>query len=582
MSAVIDVARAVIQVVREVVNVVKEMSTAIFEAGQRTLVAENAYKSITGSTEAANVQFEFLRDTSKELGLNFYTLREGYKGFLAAANSSTLPMKEIQKIFKSVSNAGAILGLSNEKMSLTFLALEQMLSKGKVSMEEIRRQMGDSLPGAFQLGAKAMGMTVEAFDKAVSAGKVYSDDFLPKFSVAMDKMYVGTIADSVKAVNLLKESWEDLLVSMSKAGFMESVALAMADITDILKDPGVIASMESWAGLLGDILVLTGKLAKVGIDRMVAFTNFFKGIAEVNDYRISFGEFLFASPEELAKILAGLDQIDRAAKKAQDAIRVNGELTKEQLIASMKTAQQELDKLYITSGGDRGLYSNVGMGFDPKAFEIPEETQTEITRLTEKIETLGQSIKDIEAVAFRLKEAQIFGMDTWEAPLNIWEENAAGMKVFIDEQIAGLGELETAIIEKHNKTWAKMPEQLLASLEYQLALFKEYGVKDFKTIEILEQNILDLKTKMGAEDAAAQAKRDAEKKSAAEKTARAIADIEDRYNKLTMSELDYELLKLKTEFDALAKAADGYSDELKEIYDNQKMLIEQKYDPPAH
>ncbi|RLB87477.1 MAG: hypothetical protein DRH26_15560, partial [Deltaproteobacteria bacterium] len=195
---------------------VKRLSETIWDAGQRTLVAENAYKSITGSTAAANKQFGFLSETAKDLGLNFYTLREGYKGFLAAAQSSTLPMKEIQGIFRSVSNAGAILGLSNEKMSLTFLALEQMLSKGKISMEEIRRQMGDSLPGAFQLGAKAMGMTVEAFDKAVSAGKIYADDFLPKFSKAMDKMYIGTIADSVKAVNKLKEAWESLLVDMSK------------------------------------------------------------------------------------------------------------------------------------------------------------------------------------------------------------------------------------------------------------------------------------------------------------------------------------------------------------------------------
>lgn len=57
-----------------------------------------------------------------------------------------------------------------------------MASKGVVSMEELKRQLGDSLPAAVQIGARAMGMTTAAFDKAVSSGQVMSRDFIPKFA----------------------------------------------------------------------------------------------------------------------------------------------------------------------------------------------------------------------------------------------------------------------------------------------------------------------------------------------------------------------------------------------------------------
>ena len=554
-----------------VVYATKRMSEAIWDAGQRTLVAENAYKSITGSTAAANVQFGFLGDTAKELGLNFYTLREGYKGFLAAANSSTLPMKEIQKIFKSVSNAGAILGLSNEKMSLTFLALEQMLSKGKVSMEEIRRQMGDSLPGAFQLGAKAMGMTVEAFDKAVSAGKVYADDFLPKFSKAMDEMYIGTIADSVRAVNLLKESWEDLKVGMAEAGFMDSAAVAMANLTDKLKDPKVIASLKSWVGLLGDILVLTGSLAAFGADRIVAFTNFFKGIAAVNDHRLSFGDFLFASPEEMAAILAGFDQVDKGWESAQKSIRTNTMLTQDQITASIQKTQEAYDKLIIISASKSGVYSNVGMGFNPEAFKIPEADQKSLTAYTEKISELK-----------RLLEGTTI-MESWIASgyttlYKYPEAVDAAMTALSNftpwqDQLASLKEYEATVLKTIGKTDA-------IQLKLKEDFLKEYKKREDARLDVVQQvenEILKIKAKMGAKGLAEQKKRDAAALKVLEEQQKAIAQTNDELNKLTMTEQKYKLLKLKQEFDARAVAAGGYSDALQQVYDIQKSLIEQKF-----
>ena len=333
---------------------IKRMTEAIWDAGQRTLVAENAYKSITGSTAAANVQFEFLSKTAEELGLNFFTLREGYKGFLAAAKSSTLPMVEIQEIFKSVSNAGAILGLSNEKMSLTFLALEQMLSKGKVSMEEIRRQMGDSLPSAFQTGARAMGMTVEAFDKAVSAGEVYTDDFLPKFRVALDNTFQGTIAESVKSVNKLSQEWEKFKLKMAEGDFMHNISVALKEITEMLKDPDFISGITGLSTVMSQIVVLAAKYASFqgksfGLAEMQNEAGRLQGAGLISDVP-------WDDPEQLAKMVHFFQNIEDLSASAAEKIKANTEsaisgvtdftgVSADEVAASIATTTVALDKL---------------------------------------------------------------------------------------------------------------------------------------------------------------------------------------------------------------------------------------------
>ena len=48
-------------------------------------------------------------------------------------------------------------------------ALAQMASKGTVSMEELRQQLGDRLPGALGLAAKGLGITEQELIKLVSA-----------------------------------------------------------------------------------------------------------------------------------------------------------------------------------------------------------------------------------------------------------------------------------------------------------------------------------------------------------------------------------------------------------------------------
>ncbi len=87
---------------------------------------------------------------------------------LVAAGQS---LPEAERMIRSLGNIGATLGVSADKMNLAFLAIEQMAAKGgKTSLEELRRQLGDALPGALKIVADAMGVTTEQLYKMVKQG----------------------------------------------------------------------------------------------------------------------------------------------------------------------------------------------------------------------------------------------------------------------------------------------------------------------------------------------------------------------------------------------------------------------------
>ena len=115
-------------------------------------------------------------------------------------------------------------------MSGALLAVSQMISKGTVQAEELRGQLGERLPGAFQIAARAMGVSTQELGKMLEQGKVVADDFLPKFAAELQKTYqvgekalTGLTAETSK----LKNAWFDLKTTVMQSGG-DSAFTAMA------------------------------------------------------------------------------------------------------------------------------------------------------------------------------------------------------------------------------------------------------------------------------------------------------------------------------------------------------------------
>jgi tape measure domain-containing protein len=154
-----------------------------------------SFTAITGSSAGAQHALGFLRSIAVQTGTDFLTLAQSFKNFEAAARGTALEGTKAEGVFRAVTGAARVMGLSSADTGRALLALEQMVSKGTVSMEELRRQLGNALPGAFQIAARAMGTTTEGLQAMLKQG-IESSDFVTRFGAQLQREFGPRLADA--------------------------------------------------------------------------------------------------------------------------------------------------------------------------------------------------------------------------------------------------------------------------------------------------------------------------------------------------------------------------------------------------
>lgn len=161
----------------------------------------NQLNFVSGSATQGGEDLDYLRGISKEMGLDLQTSAKAFTSFSAAARGTKLQGQGVKDVFEGVGMASTVMHLSAEQSEGAFLALTQMMSKGKVQAEELRGQLGERIPGAFQIAARAMGMTTAELDKFMQDGKLLSDEFLPKFAAQLKTEFAGGMDAASESVN---------------------------------------------------------------------------------------------------------------------------------------------------------------------------------------------------------------------------------------------------------------------------------------------------------------------------------------------------------------------------------------------
>ena len=154
---------------------------------------------VSDNTIEAEKNMLFLRRTAEELGLDFEVLAKSFTRFAAATRGTNLEGELTRRIFTAVSKAAAVMKLSAEESEGVFLALEQIISKGKLQAEELRKQLGNSLPGAFQLFAKGLNISTRELDAFLKQGNITKDALVP-FAEQLEKTFGPGVQENVNSV----------------------------------------------------------------------------------------------------------------------------------------------------------------------------------------------------------------------------------------------------------------------------------------------------------------------------------------------------------------------------------------------
>ena len=208
----------------------------------------------TGSAEKAAVQMEYLRGNANKLGLDLQTSAQEYTRLAASADAMNVSMEDQQKLYTSLSQASTVLHLDAQKVQFATLALTQMFSKGKIQAEELRRQLGEAIPGvvprfmkAVQEVTKGTDLAKYSFEDLMKRGLLNTKQFLPQLVSALEETGRGweEASQGLNAeINRLKTAWFELKVEVTEGLFTDVLIGAVRFLSQNLKElTGVVIAL---------------------------------------------------------------------------------------------------------------------------------------------------------------------------------------------------------------------------------------------------------------------------------------------------------------------------------------------------
>ena len=199
-------------------------------------------RSIEGLTKSTQ-DWDYIQKEALRTGTGIEEVAKGYRNFYSAASMAGFDKMGIQDMYSDVLTASRAIGATQQQVGGALLALEQMLSKGKVSMEELRRQLGNALPGAFEIGAKAMGVTTQKFNEMVKKG-ISAAEFVPKFTKELLNTYKEAFPEAIKSLDFalvnLSSSWKLFQYEIMNGSAGQGLAETVNSITEFLRSPEAI------------------------------------------------------------------------------------------------------------------------------------------------------------------------------------------------------------------------------------------------------------------------------------------------------------------------------------------------------
>lgn len=386
-----------------------------FQAIQSTLTAA------TGDAAAAASEYQFLTEQANRLGLSIQALARPYAQLVAASKGTVLEGQATRDIFIAVAEAGSVLKWSASESERAMRAVQQMMSKGTISAEELRLQLGDVLPGAMQLAARAAGTTTAEFQKMLANGEVLSGQFLPRFAEELRKTFGPGVEKSINSlsaeINRLKNNMFEFATAVGKAGVTQFLTdLAHAANTGVLAlreliRTGDLLNNKTFQQLANDFKSSTAGGAKPDTAFML------EGVNTKPPTSAPLGP----SPEDI-------DKANEAARKYVETLNLQAEVLKKGEFAAIDYRRAHGDLKNATKEEIQAVYDSIF------AFASVREEKEKAKKVEQdNIDIMRERNKLMEE-GTRLQESLRTPLEAYSAELErvsrLWQEGAINTETY--------------------------------------------------------------------------------------------------------------------------------------------------------
>lgn len=257
-----------------IVEKVKDMGRQFIASIVQLDTFRRALNAVYKDTTTTANQLEFLRKTANDGGVGISGLSDSFVKFSASMKSANVPVQQSNELFASLTRAAGSLGLGAERTALALDALGQIASKGVVSMEELRQQLGDSLPGALSLTAKGLGITDAELVKLVESGQLAARDFFPTFTNGLKELH-GETEGLVPTWERLNNAFTLAAQNAGDAGWLEILTMGLRGLG--LAAGSVLLPLNALFELMAGLIRSGGALAAA----IVTWTNPMEALSEI-------------------------------------------------------------------------------------------------------------------------------------------------------------------------------------------------------------------------------------------------------------------------------------------------------------
>ncbi|KJS04338.1 MAG: hypothetical protein VR73_14750 [Gammaproteobacteria bacterium BRH_c0] len=442
-----------------------------------------------GDAQKVAQAMEFVRAESDRLKVSFLGSGEEFSQFVASLPRGKYELEEITRVFTGFTTAGVALGLSNERMKRVFLAITQMASKGTVSMEELKQQLGESLPGALNLFAEAAGYSSDRlgeFLKLVESGGVRSD-ILFKVADLMIERYGKQVPEALKkpaaALRAFQLQVELVQLELAKSGFINTLTEELGKLTEVLQDPATKQDLKAFAAAIGqvirllvaaaphlkEILLLFG--AYQGLKVAATITTIATGFKSANGGVVQLNRTLPSLIANLKKLSAAQVLVGGPVVAGASLVGGWGLMQLYELIAASREATSENDRHKKAVAELRLEYEKFAKKAGEAGAQIREKTLPELQAMKKEI---SAAISDLHKENVRMIQASTMGISRFLAQTMATTVGLdIDLRLFKEEDFEALNQRLTetqARLEDINAEIARRPESKELSLPENVEL----------------------------------------------------------------------------------------------------------------
>lgn len=208
-------------------------------------------------------ELDYVSYLADRLGRDMEALEKSYSIFFVTSRELGNTTEQTRGLFTMLAEASTAMKLTADDFNGAMRAITQIMSKGQIMAEELRGQLGERLPGAVSLMARAFGVSEQKLNKMMEQGELTAEALFGFAQTVRQEFGQGL----PQAVNTFQAAWNRLQNAITRnrrifAGAAEGqLRESIERLTQFLNSPQAAAGVEAlangFASVINAVVTLT-------------------------------------------------------------------------------------------------------------------------------------------------------------------------------------------------------------------------------------------------------------------------------------------------------------------------------------